>query len=151
MKGTLEFINDTLYAGAGQAAMNRWPDMKAFSYVFGCRNPVSWSQFSGLAPHCTEMIYTTGLYLAELDEEDSKLSRRMVVKWINFAHGLDPWTSRQPDGYDLTVTEDGIEKVGLYAKSDYRRVDAQDHIAQNINQFGELFRNFLELEMVRME
>jgi hypothetical protein len=62
--GTLNFITDTVYAGATQAAMVRRTGSKGYSYLWGSPNPVSSPQLSGIAGHCTEMIYTTGLYLA---------------------------------------------------------------------------------------
>jgi hypothetical protein len=90
------------------------------------------------------MIYTTGLYLHELDEEDRKLSRRMVERWIKFAYGFNPWKPRLPDGYDLTVMQDGLEDVTKYPASPYRRVEAQDLIAQDVDKYGEIFREFLD-------
>jgi carboxylesterase type B len=141
----LNFITDTLYAGGTQAIMSKEDNIKAFSYVWGRPNPVPSfaSEFPGIATHCTEMIYTTGLYLDELNEEDRKLSCTMVERWILFACGFDPWKSRQPERYDLTTAESGL-KVELYENSEYRRVEAQDYISQNIDICGSLLREFLE-------
>jgi len=90
------------------------------------------------------MIYTTGLYLDELSDKDRQLSCRMVESWILFAHGYEPWKPRQPDGYDLTVADDGTEEARLYRASDYRRVESQEYIVKNIDKFGGIFRDFLE-------
>ena len=141
----LNFITDTLYAGGTQAGMSKEGNIKAFSYVWARPNPVPSfaSEFPGIATHCTEMIYTTGLYLDELNEEDRKLSRTMVERWILFAYGVDPWKSRQPEWYDLMATESGLEER-LYENSEYRRVEAQDYIAENIDMYGEILREFLE-------
>lgn len=141
----LNFITDTLYAGGTQAGMCKEGNVKAFSYVWARPNPVPLfaSEFPGIATHCTEMIYTTGLYLDELNEEDRRLSRTMVERWILFACGVDPWKSRQPEWHDLTATESGLEER-FYATSEYRRVEAQDYIAQNIEMYGEILREFLE-------
>ena len=145
IKGVLNFITDTLYAGGTQAGMSKEGNIKAFSYVWARPNPVSSfaSEFPGIATHCTEMIYTTGLYLDELNEEDRKLSRAMVERWIHFACGFDPWKSRQPERYDLTAAHSGLNE-GLYEDSEYRRVEAQDYICQNIDIYGDLLREFLE-------
>ena len=141
----MNFITDTLYAGATQAAMRREGNIEAFSYVWARPNPVPSfaSEFPGIATHCSEMIYTTGLYLDELNEEERKLSRAMVERWILFAGGIAPWKSRQHEGYDLTPAESGLEE-DLYMNSKYRRVEAQDYIAQNIDEFGDILREFLE-------
>ena len=68
----------------------------------------------------------------------------MVERWILFAHGHEPWEPRQPDGYDLTVAEDGTGETQLYRASEYHRVEAQEYIVQNIDKFGAIFRDFLE-------
>src|SRR5271170_3797444 len=52
------------------------------------------------------------------DPLDRKLSRKMVERWILFARGVDPWVSRQPDGYDMSVTESGLEEATLYSRSE---------------------------------
>jgi hypothetical protein len=141
----LDFITDTLYAGGTQAGMIKGGNIKAFSYVWARPNPVPSfaSEFPGIATHCTEMIYTTGLYLDELNEDDQKLSRTMAERWVLFACGLDPWKSRQPERFDLTASETGL-KERFYGNSEYRRVDAQDYIAQNIDIYGDILREFLE-------
>lgn len=97
-----------------------------------------------IADHCTEMIYTTGLYLEELPNEDRELSRRMVARWIQFAYGEEPWRPRHPDDYDLVVVDGQAEHVEIFLTSSYRRVQAQEYIARNIDKIGEIFRDFLE-------
>ena len=90
------------------------------------------------------MIYTTGLYLDQLQDKDRQLSGAMVERWVLFAYGYRPWESRHPDGYDLTVTEDGTEEAQLYCTSKYRRVESQEYIVKDIDKFGGIFRDFLE-------
>ena len=142
--GTLDFITDTVYAGATQAAMMRYPDSKAFSYIWGRPNPVLPARRPRIAVHCTDMIYTTGLYLDDLPDGDRQLSHRMVERWIQFAYGSEPWKSRHPDGYELTIPDDGTEETREYVTSQYRRVEAQEYIVRNIDVFGAMFRQFLE-------
>jgi hypothetical protein len=96
-----------------------------------------------MALHCTEMIYTTGLYLGDLNEEDQALSRRMVERWIDFAYGLAPWKSRIPEGYDLVVPESGPEEVVIDGSSPFRRVEGEKLIAANIAKYGDIVREFL--------
>ena len=149
---TLTFITDTVYAGATQAAMMRCAGSKGYSYVWARPNPVSTLHSPTIADHCTEMIYTTGLYFEELPDEDRELSRRMVARWIQFSYGEEPWRPRHPDGHDLVVVDghdlvvvDGqAEHVEIFHTSSYRRVEAQDYIARNIDKIGEIFRDFLE-------
>ena len=125
--------------------MVRRTGSKGYSYLWGRPNPVSSPQLPGIAGHCTEMIYTTGLYLDDLSDKERQLSIRMVDRWILFAYGCEPWEPRQPDGYDLTVAEDGTGETRLlYRASEYRRVEAQEYIVQNIDKFGAIFRDFLE-------
>jgi hypothetical protein len=89
------------------------------------------------------MIYTTGLYLGDLNEEDQALSRRMVERWIDFAYGLAPWKSRIPEGYDLVVPESGPEEVVVDGSSGYRRFAGEHLIAANIAKYGDIVRDFL--------
>jgi hypothetical protein len=96
-----------------------------------------------MALHCTEMIYTSGLYLGDLNEEDQALSRRMVERWIDFAYGLEPWKSRIPEGFDLVVPESGAEEVVVDGSSGYRRILAEEIIARNIDRCGDIVREFL--------
>jgi len=141
---TLNFITDTVYAGATQAAMMRCAGSKGYSYLWRRPNPVSSSRGLRIADHCTEMIYTTGLYLDELPDGDRELGRRMVAHWIQFAYGDEPWKPRQSDGYDLVVVEHRTEHVEVFLRSNYRRVEAQEYSAGNIDKIGAIFRDFLE-------
>lgn len=136
---TCKFISDTIYAGANRAALTHCKT-DAYSYVWARTNPISSTK---MALHCTEMIYTSGLYLADLNEEDQALSRRMVERWIDFAYGLAPWKSRIPEGYDLVVPESGAEEVMIDGSSQYRRIIAEKIIAANISWCGDIVREFL--------
>ena len=124
--------------------MVRSPNAKAYTYLWASSNPVS-SRFPGVANHCTDMIYTSGLYHDELSEENRRLSILMMGKWLAFVNGMEPWRGRQPGGYDLTITRTSqFEHLDLYANSKYRRVEAQDCIVQDIDRYGDILRSFLE-------
>jgi carboxylesterase type B len=145
-KRTLAFITDTLYASAGQAVVMRDPSVKAFSYLWAYPNHILASQspeLSGIAIHCTEMIYTSGLYLDELPKREADLSREMAKRWISFACGIDPWKPGEPMEYDFNITEHGELRVALYTDSTYRRLKAQEIIARDIDKYGALLREFL--------
>jgi carboxylesterase type B len=143
--GTLAFITDILYAATGQAIIMREPNAKVFSYMWAYPNHILEShfpEFSGISIHCTEMIYTTGLYLDELSPKQRELSCDMAKRWISFACGHDPWKAGKHLEYDFTVTERGEQKLVRYGDSEYRRVRAQDIIARDIDKYGSLLREF---------
>jgi carboxylesterase type B len=138
----LDFLTDVLFAAPAKAVLDALPG-EAFTYLWARQNPISKDLFPGIATHCTDMIYSTALYMDELSEEDRELSLWMAERWIGFASGMDPWKSRQSEGYDLIITDSGAREE-IYWKSNHRRVEAENIIAKDMLKYGTLIREFVE-------